>query len=130
MTATHEPKSEALRALYWKEEILQVMFWVQGEGFGEDMDAATLGRFLGIDAEIGLGYLDRLCENGLLETVEPDRYRLSALGQAEGGKVFSDEFAEFTKPSHGECGAECWCHGSSEEADACAAEQVKAARNH
>ena len=56
----HPPKSEALRALYWRSEILQVMFWLKGEGFGDQVDATLLERFLGVDSHIGVQYLDRL----------------------------------------------------------------------
>ena len=52
-----EPKSEALRALYWRDEILQVMFWLRGEGFGDDADAPLIERFLGVEATIGIRYL-------------------------------------------------------------------------
>ena len=61
-----EPKSEALRALYWRDEILQVMFWLRGEGFGDNADAPLIERFLGVDANIGIRYLDRLVEEGYL----------------------------------------------------------------
>lgn len=50
MDELHPPKSEALRALYWRSEILQVMYWLRGEGLGEVVDAPLLERFLGVDA--------------------------------------------------------------------------------
>jgi len=125
---SEQPKTDALRALYWREEILQVMFWIQGEGFGEEIDPAMLGRFLGVDAEIGLTYLDRLVTEGFLAKVGERRYTLTAEGQAEGGRIFADEFAALTGPSHGECGPTCWCHNSAAEADACAAERMATAR--
>lgn len=117
-----QPKSELLRALYWREEILQVMFWIEGEGFGYEIDPSMLERFLGIDEQRLVPYLARLVEEGLLED-DGLSYRLSARGRAEGGRIFADEFAELTRPSHGECGPDCWCHASVEEALACAAEQ-------
>ena len=86
---TPEPRSQALRVLYWREELPQVIHWTEGEGLG-----ASSG---------------------------PD------LGRSDGARAFADEFAELTKPSHGECGAECWCHNSVDEAIACAAERVEAA---
>src|SRR5215213_4841756 len=60
MDRLHEPKSDALRALYWRDEILQLMFWIRGEGFGEAIDPALLERFLGVEAEVGIRYLDHL----------------------------------------------------------------------
>lgn len=115
-----EPKSEALRAMYWRDEILQLMFWIEGEGFGDEADPALLERFLGVDALVGLGYLDRLVGDGLLRYTPALRYELTELGRTHGARVFSEEFAEMTRPGHGECSASCWCRQSPDEADACA----------
>lgn len=119
-----EPKSERLKALYWRSEILQVLFWIEGEGFGEEVDDAVLERFLGLEPGRAGAYLDRLVEEELLVRTLSGRYRLSARGREEGKRTFAEEFAEVTRPAHGECGAECWCHQSPEEADACAAERA------
>ncbi len=119
----HPPKSEALQALYWRSEILQVMYWLRGEGFGDQVDATLLERFLGVDAEIGVQYLDRLAEEGYVERAG-DRYALSELGRREGALEFATSFSELTRPTHGECSADCWCHNSPEEAEACAAERA------
>ncbi|NND03903.1 MAG: hypothetical protein HKN91_14070 [Acidimicrobiia bacterium] len=123
MTDPYQPKTDALRALYWREEILQVMFWIQGEGFGDAVDLPTLGRFLGIEAAEGLRYVDRLVQDGYLER-NGELFGLTDKGRADGARVFADEFAELTKPSHGDCGPDCWCHSSDDEADACAAERT------
>jgi hypothetical protein len=120
----HPPKSEALRALYWRSEILQVMYWLRGEGLGEVVDAALLERFLGVGAEIGVTYLDRLVDEGYLE-LAPGGYVLSASGLAEGKTEFALSFADLTRPAHGECSADCWCHNSVEEALVCAAERAE-----
>ncbi len=119
----HPPKSEALRGLYWRSEILQVMYWLRGEGFGDQADPALLERFLGVDAAIGVQYLDQLAEEGYL-TKLGGRYALSEMGAREGGLEFAASFDELTRPSHGECSADCWCHNSPEEAEACAAERA------
>ena len=125
MDELHPPKSEALRALYWRSEILQVMYWLKGEGLGEVVDAALLQRFLGVEAHVGVGYLDRLVVDGYLDRVA-DGYVLSEVGLAEGKTEFALSFADLTRPSHGECSADCWCHNSVEEAIACAADRVTA----
>jgi len=79
----HPPKSAALRALYWRSEILQVMYWLRGEGLGEVADAQLLERFLGVEADIGVSYLDRLALDGYLE-LAPGGYVLSEVGLREG----------------------------------------------
>jgi hypothetical protein len=117
------PKSEALRGLFWRSEILQVMYWLRGEGLGDEVTPAVIDRFLGVDAAIAVTYLDRLVEDGHL-TREGEAYALSAAGAAEGAEEFEAAFAELTRPAHGECSADCWCQTSIEEAEACAAERA------
>ena len=123
MDRLHPPKSQALQALYWRSEILQVMYWLKGEGLGEVVDAPLLERFLGVDAEVGMGYLDRLVVDGYLEPVSGG-YVMSASGLAEGRTEFAISFSDLTRPTHGECSADCWCQNSVEEAIACAAERA------
>ncbi len=126
MDDLHPPKSEALRLLYWRSEILQVMYWLRGEGLGDVVDAPLLERFLGVEAELGVGYLERLVEDGYLEQ-SPPGYVLSERGLREGRTEFALSFSDLTRPAHGECSADCWCHNSVEEAVACAAERASGA---
>src|SRR5688500_1677002 len=119
----HPPKSEALRALYWRSEILQVMFWLKREGFGDQVDATLLERLLEVDSHIGFQYLDRLVTEGYVDRLS-DRYGLSDAGAREGGLEFAASFEELMKPSHGECSADCWCHISPDEAEACARDRA------
>src|SRR5260370_741647 len=64
----HPPKSSALRHLYWRGEILQLMYWLRGEGLGAAADAPPMERLLGLEASAGLGYLSQLVDDG-----HPDR---------------------------------------------------------
>lgn len=127
---TLQPKSDEMRALYWRDEILQVMFWLQGEGIGEQIDSKLLKRFLGVDAHIGLQYLDRMVSEGFLRRALDGTYELTERGRSEGARIFSEEFADLTKPSHGDCGPDCWCHASLDEAEACANERLEFGRSH
>jgi hypothetical protein len=119
-----EPKSESLRVLYWRDEILQLLFWIKGEGLGDEVDPVLLERFLGVDAAVAKRYLDRLVEEQLLSSSSRTEYVLTPLGHELGARVFADEFADLTRPAHGECGDDCWCHASPEEAEACAQERL------
>lgn len=125
MDKLHEPKSEALKALFWRDEILQMMFWIKGEGFGDHVDAALLERFLGVHASVGLKYLQRLVDEALLSRTPDGRFELTPLGHEIGAQAFAHEFSDLTKPGHGECGSDCWCHASPEEAEACAEERLR-----
>lgn len=120
----HVPKSAALQALFWRSEILQVMYWLRGEGLGDEVRPDTIERFLGVDAGIAVTYLDRLVEDGHLDC-EDGHYRLSEQGAAEGAAEFEAAFSELTRPTHGECSPDCWCHVSVDEAEACAAERAQ-----
>jgi hypothetical protein len=109
--------------LFWHEEILQVMFWLRGEGLGERVNWPLLERFLDVDASIGIRYVERLVDEGYL--AEQDGwFVLTEKGAEEGKRIFGEEFADITRPAHGECGPDCWCHASTEEAEACLAERA------
>lgn len=130
----HPPKSEALREMFWRSEILQVIYWLRGEQFGlgahrDQVDARMLERFLGVDIEIGVQYLDVLVGRGDLER-ESDRYRLSEEGIREGALEFTASWSDLTRPTHGECSADCWCHNSPDEAAACQQERAAAHSDH
>ncbi len=38
--------SEEQPSIFWQDEILQVMYWMRGEGFGEKITVAELKKFL------------------------------------------------------------------------------------
>ena len=118
------PKSEALRALYWRSEILRVVYWLYGEGLGDLVDTALIRRYLGVDAHESLStYLDRLVEEGSLVR-DGDWYALSERGRAEGEVELATAFTDLVHPVLGECYDECWCHMSAVEAEACAGQRA------
>src|SRR5436189_137707 len=61
--------------------------------------------------------------DGLLEPVGAG-YRLTERGLDAGKRTFAEEFADMTKPGHGECDDDCWCHDSPEEAARCLEERT------
>lgn len=101
--------------LFWRDEILQIMYWFQGEGFGEEVTAVDLRRFLANDAPELEPYLRNMARDGWLAVINAgagdNRYRLTELGRKEGARRFADAFEEMTKPAHGECSADCDCQG-------------------
>ena len=123
------PKSASLRELFWRSEILQVLYWLRGEGFDDQMDARGLERFLGVDAEVVEAYLERLADQGYLVRAGA-RYALSPAGGLEGGLEFASSFADLSRPTHGECSADCWCHNSPDEAAACQSARATAHAAH
>ena len=100
------------------DEILQILFWLQGEGLGDEVAPAQLTRWLTLDAEAIGPVLERMARQGLVEPVDGGRFRLTDDGRREGGRRFADEFSDMTKPGHGECGdPDCDCYESGDPAD-------------
>lgn len=104
------------------DEVLQILYWLRGEKLADDASLEVLQRFIPSAAAALSSILDRLERNGLVKKSLSDTgiplYRLSDDGVREGGRRFADEFADITKPGHGECGdPECDCHQSGNPAD-------------
>jgi hypothetical protein len=94
------------RALQAQDEVLQVMFWLRGEGLAEDVSPADVARFTGASDDAAMTVLMRLVERDLVAMVRRDahdRFVLTAGGVREGGRRFADEFRDLTRPGHGEC---------------------------
>lgn len=116
--------NQALDALFWRDEILQVMFWLQGEGLAEIVSANDLQVFLNGDLKTIRFHLEQAANAGYLirhpdaaGMLDAARYSLSELGFKEGGRRFKDEFADMQKSGHGECSADCVCHQTGDYAN-------------
>jgi hypothetical protein len=112
-----------LEALRVRDEVLQAMYWMRSEGLAEAPTADELSRFLAVPAPTLGPYLERFCSDGYIDRAGSG-WRLSASGEETGKRGFADEFADMTKPGHGECDDDCWCHDSPEEAARCLEERV------
>ena len=114
-----DPQS-AIRNVWWRDEILQVMYWMTGEGLGSEFAASDLQKFLQQDMGALAEHLGRMVADGLLERVGGDKFALTAQGKKEGGRRFADEFEEMLKPGHFECDEpDCDCHNADSIAEAC-----------
>jgi hypothetical protein len=91
--------------LYWRDEILQILYWFRGEGLGEAVTPQELQVFLDVDETDIQTHLDRLVGEGYVLRLEtlPPHYQLTELGVKEGGRRFADEFSGLTGQAHGEC---------------------------
>lgn len=118
-----EPRHPTLRSLYWREEIIEIVLWLRGEGFDERLDAGVLANFLDIDVEVGAGHLDRLVTQGYLERGADGRCILSPAGEQEGRRL-TGGLRSVPAPVLGSCGPECWCTTSPIEAAWCAGNRV------
>jgi hypothetical protein len=112
-----------LEALRVRDEVLQAMYWMRSEGLAQTPTVDELSRFLAVPAGTLGPYLDRFHADGYIEP-ENAGWRLSPTGEEMGKRTFAEEFADLTKPTHGECDDDCWCHDSPEEAARCLEERV------
>ncbi len=100
------------------DEILQILFWLRGEGLASDASASDLERWLSMKRASIEPALLRMSSLGLVEETTPGRFRLTEDGVREGGRRFRDEFSDMTKPGHGECGdPDCECTHTGDPAD-------------
>jgi hypothetical protein len=102
----------ALNRLVNREEVLQICYWYQGEGFGDVYSAGILSPFLNCDAEAIDAALQELVAEGRLETASGPMpaYRFTAEGKKQGCRLFAEGFSDYQKQGHGECPDGC-CDG-------------------
>ena len=109
----------ALDVVYWRDEILQVMYWMTGEGLGSEFAVSDLQKFLQAESALLTDHLEQMVGGGLLER-DGEKYSLTASGQREGGRRFADEFEQMLKPGHFECDEpDCDCHNPDVPGESC-----------
>ncbi len=114
---------DELEVLRVRDELLQAMYWMRSEGLAEAPSVAELVRFLAVPADTLGVYVERFVADGYLEP-HAGGFRLTAPGEETGKRTFAEEFADLTRPTHGECDEDCWCHEDPEEAARCLEERV------
>jgi hypothetical protein len=120
---------DELEVLRVRDEVLQAMYWMQSEAISTKPTALELSRFLAVPEDVLTAYLDRFVADELLEH-DGSSYCLSPIGLETGKRTFADEMADLTRPTHGECDEDCWCHDSPEAAADCLHERTAHAHSH
>lgn len=106
-----------LRALFWKDEILQILYWIKGEGLGNEVPFIQVLSLLNTNEENLRYHIQKLVNEEVLlsNTAEIDRnskISLSSEMHKEAGKRFAEAFQGYQKAGHGECGPDCeFCYG-------------------
>ncbi len=118
-----------LEVMRVRDELLQAMYWMRGEGLAEAPTVQELSTFLAVPADTLAVYVERFVDDGDLAVVDGG-YSLTAAGAEAGKRSFADEFADLTKPGHGECDDDCWCHDSPEAAADCIEGRATAHAHH
>ncbi len=118
-------KAPALDTLFWREEILQVLYWMDGEGLAKDVPAKGLLPLLNTNVENLLLHLQKNIDAGLLQSTdeiltETSFVKLTPEGKKEAGGIFRNAFEGMQKGGHGECGPDCeFCYSEGEKLEDC-----------
>ena len=101
--------------IFLRDEILQLLFWMEGEKIAAHQSAESIARLLSTDP-VSLGeHLELMVVDGFLLRVN-DGYALTEYGKREGGRRFREEFDPLLSQGHGECNdPDCDCHDSGPE---------------
>lgn len=130
MTPAHhdDPGGEIAR----QDEMLELLFWFEGEGLGASATIAGMTRFLAQPEVVVRNTVENLMRRAYI--VQPDKageYRLTPTGRVQAARRFADEFAELLSQGHGECSdPDCDCHDNPAGAAACHAERASGGHKH
>ena len=102
-------QSTPLNRMIVREDVLQICYWYQGEGFGDRFTPQAMVPFLKNDMKIVAEVMAELADNGTFNR-DGDSYCFSEQGKRKAGAMFYENFTEFQLSSHGECNAGC-CDG-------------------
>ncbi len=117
--------NNAVDILFWREEILQVLYWMQGEGLAEAVPFNRLLSLLDTSNDNLLFHLKKNIEEGYLKSSdelisENSSVQLTPAGKKEAGGIFRNAFEGMQKGGHGECGPDCeFCYQDGEKLEDC-----------
>ena len=108
------------------DEMLELLFWMEGEGLEESATLSGIARFLAQAEAQAEATLGRLVARGDV-VGEQGRYALTEIGRSEAARRFVEDFSGLVAQGHGECndpqcdcrtspGGAADCHGRSERA--------------
>jgi hypothetical protein len=115
-----------------EDELLELLYWFEGEGFGGVANLASITRFTSLPEDLVQRTLDRLLSRGDVNVDGGSGdYRLTETGRREAARRFAAEFAPMLNQGHGECSdPDCDCHTSEGGAAECHARSHKHDHTH
>ena len=124
---------EAGDAIAREDELLELLYWFEGEGFAGVATVDSITRFTTLDESLVRRTLERLMMRGdvslgALGSTDgaSAEYRLTETGRREAARRFAAEFAPMLSQGHGECSdPDCDCHSSEGGAAECHARAHK-----
>lgn len=106
--------------LFWRDEVLEAMYWMIGEGIESAVAPVDLRGFLDAPSnEIEETFTSLEADDLVRDT---DRgFVFTERGEEEASRRFADEFADIKgfDTSHTDCGPDCWCHDPDHGEDEC-----------
>lgn len=95
-----------------RDELLELLYWFEGEGFAGAATLDAIARFVALPPREVSDALDTLCHRGdVIVDAATGEYRLTDTGRREGARRFADSFAPMLAQGHGECNdPQCDCH--------------------
>lgn len=91
------------------DEMLELLYWLEGEGFKGSANLPSITRFLDRPAGEPEVTLARLVERGDV-ALAGGEYLLTETGRGEAARRFAEEFAPILAQGHGECNdPDCDC---------------------
>ncbi len=120
MSSAHANDLPALEYLHMRDELLQIMYWMLGEGLGDQPGVSQIEAFLGANRVVIEDALACMVVEGFVTEDTQGSFRLTELGLHEGKRSFADEFSELTHQGHGECAPDCvFCHSPDGDPSEC-----------
>ena len=117
-----------------QDEVLELLYWLEGEGFKDDATLVRLARFLTYQEDLVLATLTHLIDRGDVrvdDETEPEQYRLTDVGRRDAARRFAAEFAPLLSQGHGECSdPNCDCHDDPSAAAECHATRAHQGHQH
>ncbi len=116
-----------------RDEMLELLFWFEGEGLGSSATVPAMTRFLVQPEEtVRITVADLVNRGFVVEAAgDPAEYLLTEIGRQEAGRRFADEFSDLLGQGHGECNdPTCDCHDNPAGAAECHAVRAGGGHKH
>ena len=115
-----------------QDELLELLYWLEGEGFAGSATLDGMMRFLSHPVHEVRSTVDRLVRRGDVVVDEASgEYRLTEIGRREAARRFAEEFAPLLRQGHGECNdPSCECHTNPAAAAECHAARAHGGGSH
>lgn len=122
---------DAGREIARRDEMLELLFWLEGEGLGSSATLPGMVRFLAQSEALVRATLADLASRSYILVEETGEYHLSRTGRTEAARRFADEFSELLSQGHGECSdPNCDCHENPAGAAECHAARASGGHRH